>query len=141
MKISTVIIAIAVARLAGCSSSQPIDKVDSGSTDHNRTNSLGLKHGKWTEFPEREDVLSAEGEYVDGKPHGKWVARGANGDVAEGEYMDGKESGHWVARSADGSVLDGEYVDGKRHGHWVVRFANGQVDHVTYRNGGIVKVE
>jgi len=32
-------------------------------------------------------------------------------------------------------------VDGKEHGHWVVRFANGQVDHVTYRNGEIVKVE
>lgn len=50
--------------------------------DHNERDALGRKHGHWTEFPEDEDVLVAdEGHYVNGKRHGKWVARHPDGTV------------------------------------------------------------
>ncbi|MDD9871753.1 MAG: hypothetical protein OXU41_09600 [Gammaproteobacteria bacterium] len=55
--------------------------------DHNERDELGRKHGHWTEFPENEDVLVAEGHYVNGKRHGNWILQRADGDVEEGTYI------------------------------------------------------
>ena len=41
--------------------------------------------------------------------------------------MDGKKHGRWVLRFADGGVQEGSYVDGKNHGRWVFRLAGGSV--------------
>ena len=41
---------------------------------------------------------------MDGKRHGRWVWRFADGDVAEGAYVDGKQHGHWVMRGSDGDI-------------------------------------
>ena len=66
--------------------------------DHNERDELGRKHGHWTEFPEVENVLVAEGHYVHGKKRGKWVIQYAGGGVEEGPFVDGKRHGHWVLR-------------------------------------------
>ena len=38
----------------------------------------------------------------------------ADGSVGEGPYVDGKKHGHWVQRLADGSVYDVSYMNGER---------------------------
>ena len=80
-----------------------------------------------------------EGPYVDGKMHGQWVFRLADGGVQEGPYVDGKKHGQWVLRLADGGVQEGPYVDGKKHGQWVLRWADGRVEHLTYEDGEEVR--
>jgi len=109
--------------------------------DHNEYDKYERKHGHWTEFPESEDVLVAEGHYVNGKRRGNWVLRLADGGVQEGPFVNGKQHGHWVLRHADGDVQEGPYVGGKRHGHWVLRFPDGAVLNPTCRNGEIEKIE
>ena len=85
----------------------------------------GKRHGRWV--VRYADGSVHEGPYVDGKAHGRWVARGADGTVGKGPVVDGKQHGHWVVRQADGDVHEGPYVDGKRHGRWVAREADGTV--------------
>ncbi|MDD9875203.1 MAG: hypothetical protein OXU22_06665 [Gammaproteobacteria bacterium] len=145
MKTQTVIIALATALFA-----VPV------LTDHNRVDQYGRKQGHWTEFPGVdgfpkweglwERLLSAEGDYVNGKMHGHWVLRYAHespavdifdgkvrlgpsafGIVLEGPFVNGKQTGHWVVRYDDGSVSEGPVVNGKKHGKWVWRFADGKV--------------
>jgi len=88
------------------------------------------------ECPEEwSDEWSCEGPMVDGKRHGDWVLRFADGDVWKGPYVDGKRHGDWVLRFADGDVWKGPYVDGKKHGNWVERYANGNSDEGPYVDG------
>ena len=78
----------------------------------------GKRHGHWmVRFAEGD---AEEGPYVDGKRHGHWVLRFASGSVEEGPYVESERHGHWVERSADGMVSEGPYADGKKHGHWVL---------------------
>ena len=93
----------------------------------------GKRHGHWVlRFA---DGNVHEGPFVDGKKNGHWVIRLANGNVYEGPFMDGKQHGHWVYRPADGGVQEGPFVGGKRHGPWVLRFADGDVQEGPYVNG------
>ena len=69
---------------------------------------------------------------VDGKRHGHWVFRYADGKVEEGPMVDGKMHGHWVFRYADGNVQEGPMVDGKLHGNWVMRYAKGMCLYVEF---------
>ena len=93
--------------------------------DHTGMLREGKHHGLWVLRSADGDVQ--EGPTVDGKRHGHWVERYANGNVLEGPYVAGKRHGHWVFRSADGGVQEGPYVDGKKNGRWVLRFADGDV--------------
>ena len=93
----------------------------------------GKRHGDWVLRAANGNVF--EGPYVDGKRHGDWIVRGSDGDVFEGPYVDGKMHGDWVLRLADGNVGGGPYVDGKRHGDWVQRFVTGTVWEGPYVDG------
>ena len=93
----------------------------------------GKHHGQWVLRFANGNV--AKGPYVDGKHHGQWTLRFANGNVLEGPYVDGKMHGRWVFRLADGGIQEGPYVDGKKHGQWVERFANGNVLEGPYVEG------
>ena len=70
-------------------------------------------------------ALAQGGEYVEGKKHGHWVLRSADGGVQEGPFVEGKVHGPWVLRSADGQVEEGPFVDGKRQGRWIIRESDG----------------
>ena len=88
------------------------------------TASDGKRHGHWVY--RYADGTVAEGPYVDGKKHGDWVERAADGTVAEGPYVDGKEHGKWVINHPK-IVMEGPFVNGKEHGNWVWRTAKGDV--------------
>ena len=77
----------------------------------------GIMHGKWVE---RDGGRTAEGPYVNGKRHGHWATRYANGGGEEGPYVNGKKHGLWVDHHASGYKDKGEYIDGKREGRWLV---------------------
>ena len=93
----------------------------------------GKMHGRWVVRQADGDVL--EGPYVDGKRHGDWVLRLADGTVQEGPFVEGKKHGRWVLRVADGGGIEGPYVDDKKHGRWVERFASGNVWEWPYVDG------
>ena len=82
-----------------------------------------------------KNTLELTGRLQDGKMHGDWVLRFANGLVWEGPFVDGKMHGDWVFRFADGSVEERSFVDGKKHGRWVDRFTNGNVEEGSYVEG------
>jgi len=104
-------------------------------TDHNRTDEQGRKQGHWTEFPNVDGLLAGEGNYVDGKRHGRWVLRLADGAVHEGPFVNGEAHGNWVVRLADGGVQEGPMVNGERHGEWVSQFADGSASEGYYVDG------
>ena len=64
------------------------------------------------------EISESTGRLEDGKRHGTWVERSADGDVREGPYVEGKRHGGWVVRYKSGRVDEGSVVDGKRHGDW-----------------------
>ena len=74
-----------------------------------------------------KQTLELTGRLQDGKMHGHWVLRGADGTVAEGPYVEGKQNGQWVLRDASGNVSEGPLVDGKKHGRWVFRWDDGSL--------------
>ena len=65
----------------------------------------GKRHGRWV-MRSANDAVVYEGSFVGGKQqHGPWVIRLADdAAVLEGSYLDGKEHGHWVIRYADGNL-------------------------------------
>ena len=93
----------------------------------------GKQHGPWASRDAEGNVR--EGLYVDGKRHGPWVFRDVEGNVSEGPYVDGKRHGPWVFRDAEGNVSEGPYVDGKQHGQWSFRDAEGNVREGLYVAG------
>ena len=93
----------------------------------------GKHHGHWV--IRNADGSVAEGPYVDSKMHSRWFFRFADGSVAEGPYVDGKMQGHWVIRNAGRTVLEGPMVDDKKQGHWVERAADGNVHEGPYVDG------
>ena len=93
----------------------------------------GKMHGPWV--VRLADGTVGEGPFVDDKMHGPWVLRYANGNVEEGPVANDERHGPWVFRLADGTVQEGPYVNGKHHGPWVVRLANGTVEEGPVVNG------
>ena len=65
------------------------------------------------------------GHLEDGRRHGQWVNRSANGHVWEGRFVEGRMHGQWVQRWSSGSVSEGPFVEGRMHGDWVVRWPSG----------------
>ena len=50
---------------------------------------------------------------VEGKYHGDWDFRYADGTVAEGPFVVGKRHGRCVWRFTDGTVEETNYIEGK----------------------------
>ena len=93
----------------------------------------GKRHGQWVlRFA---DGTVGEGPYLEGKRHGQWVILDVDGDVGEGPYVDGKKHGQWLLRLASGDVKEGPYLEGNQHGQWVLRFASGNVEEGPYVEG------
>ena len=82
----------------------------------------------WNPFPEAGEILTWSGGCVDGKTsgRGRQIWRGSYGEsVYEGEYRDGKRHGRGTLTFASGARYEGEYRDGNRHGHGTYTFADG----------------
>jgi len=83
----------------------------------------GRRHGKGTYVWANGDAY--EGEFADDKPHGAGMYRFASGDRYEGEVNGGVIAGRGVYVSAQGDQFEGTFVDGKPEGLGIYRFANG----------------
>jgi len=55
-----------------------------------------------------------DGEWKDGKRHGRGTHEYTNGNKYVGEWKDGKPNGQGTANYADGSRFIGEFEDGRR---------------------------
>ena len=66
-----------------------------------------------------------EGEFHDGKEHGRGIKTYADESRYEGEWRNGKKHGHGTNTWASGGRYEGDFVDGKRNGHGVLKKANG----------------
>ena len=71
----------------------------------------------------------------------KWVWASGESTSTGAPLQDGKPHGQWVVRFADGRVAEGPYVDGYRHGQWVGRTSDGEVVRITYEGGLPVDIE
>ena len=110
----------------------------------------GLAQGEGTRkwiWEDGEKTSEEKGLLRDGKSHGQWTWRNAEGEegksfyvygehvgntaddviVMEGLLVKGKKHGKWAIRYADGEVGEGSYVEGKRHGDWIQRDKDGNV--------------
>ena len=98
---------------------------DEGKKSSESTGSLedGKMHGQWVLRDADGDV--GEGPYVEGKRHGEWVLRFRSGEVQTGSFIEGKKHGRWVWRGPSGAVWRGPFVNGSRHGEWIERNADG----------------
>ena len=79
---------------------------------------------------------SYEGEWKDGKMHGKGTYKSADGYSYEGEYKYGWRNGKGISKYPDGSVeYDGEYKHDLVHGKGTHNYVNGDVYTGEYRAG------
>ena len=93
----------------------------------------GKKHGRGTYTWPSGDRY--EGEYRDGKHHGRGTYTWPSGDRYEGEYRDGKQHGRGTKTWRSGSRYEGEYRDGKRHGRGTYTWPSGDRYEGEYRDG------
>jgi hypothetical protein len=78
----------------------------------------GRQSAKWTACVGKIKFASSgveyEGEFLEGRPHGKGRSKLPNGDIYVGEYLDGKRHGQGEMRSATGdSVRKGLWENGE----------------------------
>ena len=76
-----------------------------------------------------------EGEWKDGRIHGKGIYSSANGEVYEGEHQEDKKHGRGTLRKNNGDVYEGEHSGGRIHGKGIYRWACGDVYEGEWRNG------
>jgi antitoxin component YwqK of YwqJK toxin-antitoxin module/poly(3-hydroxybutyrate) depolymerase len=84
----------------------------------------GKKHGKWTYWYEN-GAIEREEEFKDGRAHGKWKRWDENEiKIGEGEFREG--SGKFVGWYGNGNKENEEtFEDGKKHGKWRYWYENG----------------
>ena len=70
-----------------------------------------------------------------GRPHGRGVWTGADGNRYEGDFVDGKAHGRGVFTWADGVRYEGGWVDGMPHGYGTAIAASGERYEGQWRNG------
>ena len=68
-----------------------------------------------------------EGEFKDGKRHGKGKYTFKNGDIYEGEFKNGAKHGKGKYTSANGTIYDGDWENGEKHGQGKCTSANGLI--------------
>ena len=78
-----------------------------------------------------------EGEWQFDTRHGHGSYTGLEHDY-EGEFVNGKRHGRGVTRYKSGNIYEGYYYNDKRHGKAVYTFASGNRLICTYENGEIV---
>ena len=67
-----------------------------------------------------------EGQFRNGRLHGRGVVTWAKGDRYEGDFRDGEQTGRGTYTWPDGDRYEGGFRDGKLHGQGVYTWANGK---------------
>ena len=77
-----------------------------------------------------------KGTLVGGKASGgHWIVEWANGNRYEGDFRDGKRHGRGTYTWADGARYEGDYHNGKPHGQGTLTFATGNRYEGRWRKG------
>ena len=76
-----------------------------------------------------------EGDFVDGKIHGKGIRHFPDGKRYEGDFVQGKIDGKGIIRFPDGGRFEGDFVDGKFHGKGIYNFPDGKRYEGFFENG------
>eukprot|EP00118_Oscarella_pearsei_P000853 m.5968 g.5968 ORF g.5968 m.5968 type:complete len:926 (+) comp14594_c0_seq1:56-2833(+) len=66
-----------------------------------------------------------EGEYVNGRRHGRGTQTWADGSLYEGDYENGKRHGNGIHKWKNGERYEGSYVEDTRHGKGAYSWPNG----------------
>ncbi len=66
-----------------------------------------------------------EGDFLNGKPHGKGTYSWYNGDVYTGDWIDGLRQGWGTLKRPNGAYYEGEWKNGKRDGNGAYKWQNG----------------
>lgn len=76
-----------------------------------------------------------EGDFVNGKFHGKGKYTWANGTYYEGEFANGDFNGYGKRTYDDGAVYEGEFENDMRHGKGKMILADGETYEGVYKEG------
>lgn len=76
-----------------------------------------------------------EGEFQNGKWHGRGLFISVDGDRYEGEFKEGQWDGMGVCRFADGSKYTGEFKEDLLHGYGILQLPNGDEYKGEFQNG------
>ena len=76
-----------------------------------------------------------EGEFRDGKEHGRGTKTYSNESRYEGDWRNGKKHGYGTETWASGGRYEGEFRDGKEHGRGTINYANGNRYEGEWRDG------
>lgn len=85
----------------------------------------GKRHGKGTMTYACGDIYY--GEFIYDKRHGKGTITYACGNIYVGQWENNKRNGKGTCTYANGDVYVGEWKDDKKHGNGTYRSANGDV--------------
>ena len=91
----------------------------------------GVRHGP---FKRVWQYTHAEGQYRNGKRHGRWVQASVD-TVARGSYVDDLEEGVWKFFYQGRKSAEGSYRHGERDGNATFLFEGRITDRGVYRNG------
>jgi len=81
------------------------------------------------------DGSSYEGQFLNGKMHGRGILRRASGSMCIGTFQDDTPHGDATYISSQGSLYEGEFYKGEMTGRGVLTLADGSVYHGSFVNG------
>ncbi|MCY4395717.1 MAG: SH3 domain-containing protein [Rhodospirillaceae bacterium] len=94
----------------------------------------------WNPNPEPNETVTWSGDCVEGKTSGAgrlvWRSGKETTTVFEGEYRNGKPHGRGTFTFSPGDRYEGEYRNGKRHGRWTWTGTNGKCHEVRHFDNG-----
>lgn len=98
----------------------------------------GLENGKWNWY--EGGVMTKEGHYSTGIPHGIWINYYSNGNVMDsGSYNNGRKDGQWIMKHESGRLAGrGTFSRDKLTGKWNYFYENGQISSEENYDKGIL---
>lgn len=104
-----------------------------GRTIYNGEFRDGKPHGKG--ILTDPEAATYTGEITNGKKHGQGCIKYSTGAYLTGSFVDGEQDGLCTVYNPDGSRFSGGYKAGKRQGPGVVSWADGRFEKVEYQEG------
>ncbi|EKX51869.1 hypothetical protein GUITHDRAFT_92528 [Guillardia theta CCMP2712] len=94
----------------------------------------GKQHGKGT-FKSADGGGVYQGEWMNGVKHGRGKSSSSDGHVYDGEWRNNKKEGRGKHVRPDGSSYDGEWKNDKKHGKGTYKYTNGDYYEGETKNG------
>ncbi|KAL9180595.1 hypothetical protein ACHAXT_011048 [Thalassiosira profunda] len=97
----------------------------------------GLRHGKGVgyKFANGSVCNVYDGQWQDGKKHGRGKMTYTSGNFYEGEWKDDRKHGRGKMTYTSGTFYEGEWKDSKKHGRGRLTTADGGVEEGSWQTG------